>query len=64
MTQVNQRGELIIEVPLFEHLGDLWNTYTEQDRNDAITLLCQHLKVTIIRTNATKDGDYQLKLRR
>lgn len=63
MTRVNQRDEPVFETPLFEHLGDSWNTYTEQDRNDAITLLCQHLKVLIIRTNATKDGDHQLELR-
>jgi len=63
MTRVNQCDASIIETPLFECTGDLWNHYSDEDRNDAIALLCARLKVTIVRTNATKHGNVELKLR-
>lgn len=57
---VNQRGEEVTEETLFGYVGDTFNTVSDQERNDAIALICQHLGIRIVRTNATKHGDTQL----
>jgi hypothetical protein len=65
MSQVNQYGEPIHEEQLFAHIGQLTCTeITDQDRNDAIALILQHLGLEIIATNATKHGNTELMLRK
>lgn len=60
--RVNQRGDPIAEEFVFGHVGDA--TPTDQDRNDAIALILEHLGLEIISTNATKHGDTVLELRK
>jgi hypothetical protein len=62
--RVNQAGDPIEEEQVFAYVGDDYKPRSDQDRNDAIALLCDHLKVEIWRTNATKHGDVQLVLRK
>lgn len=62
--QVNQAGHPIEEEQLFVHMGYSLSEITDQDRNDAIALLCQHLGVQIVHTNATKHGNFELVLRK
>lgn len=60
--RVNQQGHAIDECQLFSYVGESGTLITDQDRNDAIALLCQHLGVQIWRTNATKHGHVELVL--
>lgn len=60
MARVNQKGEEIVEETLFQP----WSVpATDEERDAAITLLCEHLNVRIVRTNATKHGNTELVLR-
>ena len=59
---VNQRGEEVTEETLFGYVGDTLTAVSDQDRDDAIALICQHLGIRIVRTNATKHGNTQLVL--
>lgn len=60
----NARGERINEEQLFAHIGQAAYTYiTDQDRNDAIALILNHLGLIVVATNATKHGDTELQLR-
>jgi hypothetical protein len=60
--KVNQFGQPLVEEYRFAYVGDA--RAEEQDIADAISLLCEHLKVDIVRTNATKHGGFELQLRR
>lgn len=52
MTMFNQRGEQVVEETLFP-FGE---NSSDADVREAISLLCDHLGVSIIKTNATKHG--------
>jgi len=63
--RVNQNGDRIEEEHLFAHIGQIpYGDVSDQDRDDAIALLCDHLGVDIIRTNATKHSRAELVLRK
>ena len=59
--RVNQRGEPIEENTLFPY-GHEYEKVSDADRNQAIDLLCQHLNVRLVRTNATKHGNTEIVL--
>lgn len=57
--RVNQRGQPISEETLFP-----WGTgVSDDDMREAISLLCDHLGVCIIKTNATKNGNTEVELK-
>lgn len=57
--KVNQQDEEVFEEQLFT----LWGGSTSSaDMHDAIRVLCEHLKVRIVRTNATKHGNTEIVL--
>jgi hypothetical protein len=60
---INQKGQKVVEEQIFLS-WDSWNTFTDQERNTAIALLCEHLGVEIWRTNATSSGNVELELRK
>lgn len=60
----NQRGEVIKEETLYsDGVVHDWANITDQDRDQAIALLCEKLGVEIYRTNATKRGYTEVQLR-
>jgi hypothetical protein len=59
--QTNQRGEPIQETYLLPYGADKMD---EDELREALALLCDHLKVSIWRTNATKSGVPELELRK
>ena len=61
--RVNQNGDPVEETLMFGYVGDTETHVTEQDRDDAIALLCDHLNVRIVKTNATKHGNTELVLK-
>lgn len=58
---VNQRGDPISETQIFPSYGTEVDT---EDLHEALNMLCEHLGVAIVRTNATKHGHSQLQLRK
>lgn len=58
--QVNQDGEDVVVDLMFQ----AWGSATNEERDEAIRLICEHLKVHIVRTNATKGGRTELQLRK
>lgn len=58
MTMVNQRGEQVVEETLFPFGAKV----SDADVREAISLLCDHLGVRIIKTNATKHGHAEVQL--
>lgn len=64
--RVNQRGEEVVEDTLYSSCGMVFafnSKITDDDRDKAIALLCEKLKVSIVKTNATKHGATELVLR-
>jgi len=59
--QTNQRGEPIEETYLYPHGVKV---LTVDELSEAIALLCEHLGVSIWRTNATQSGWPELELRK
>lgn len=59
---VNQRGEEVEETSLFTY-GHAYENWTPAELAQAVGLLCLHLKVEVVRTNATKHGHVELVLR-
>lgn len=55
--QVNQLG-----VPIDEECIS-YSYLSKTERKEAIDMLFEHLKLDIVRTNATKTGAYELQLR-
>lgn len=62
MARVNQMGEPVEESELFPH-GFNYQSWSKEDLATALGLLCSHLKIEIVRTNATKHGATELVLR-
>jgi hypothetical protein len=58
---VNQNGDEVVETYLFSYSYEIATNY---ERDEAIRLILQHLKCTIVRTNATKHGNTELELRK
>lgn len=61
---VNQAGEPVKEELLYTSWGDAPESVTNDERDKAIALLCEHLGVCVYRTNATKHGTTELVLRK
>lgn len=61
MALVNQKGEPVEETTLFRMWGE---TATDEERDTAIFLILDHLKMKVVRTNATKHGNVELVLRK
>lgn len=57
----NQKGESVVEETLYSAFW-VHDTISPHERDQAISLLCQHLKVRIFRTNATKRGEFEIHL--
>lgn len=60
---LNQAGQPVVEELLYAH-GMTFEPATEEERDKAIALVCQHLGVEIVRTNATKPGTTEVVLRK
>lgn len=60
--RTNQADEPVVEDLLYA-FGMTFDSATDQERDKAIALLCQHLGVEIVRTNATKHGTTEVVLR-
>lgn len=58
MTTFNQRGEQVVEETLFPFGANA----SAADVREAISLLCDHLGVRVIKTNATKHGYTEVQL--
>lgn len=58
MARVNQRGEPVVKETLFP----FGSNTSDDDVREAISLLCDHLGVRIIKTNATKSGHTEVEL--
>jgi len=61
--RVNQAGQPIPEEGFYP-IGWEWNSPTDDVRDAAIALLCTHLGVCIVRTNATKHGTTEVVLQK
>lgn len=61
--RVNQAGQEIEEESLFSCVGDTWTEISDRDRNDAIALILEHLKLEVWRTNANEHGNPEVQLR-
>ena len=59
--QVNQRGDPVEETLMFPCWSD---SATTKERDEAISLILEHLGMEIVRTNATKHGNVKLELRK
>lgn len=58
--RVNQNSEPVEEVRMFAGWTE---PATDNERDQAINLILQHLNCHIVRTNATKHGSIELELR-
>jgi len=61
--QVNQMGQPVHTEEFYPY-GWEWSTPTDTVRDAAIALLCEHLGVRIVRTNATKHGYTEVVLQK
>jgi hypothetical protein len=61
MFRTNHNDELVQETLMFKCWSD---AATEQERDTAINLILEHLKMEIVKTNATKHGTVELELRK
>lgn len=59
MTRTNQAGLPVQEDTII--FG--WDSVTDQERDEAIKLILTHLKMKVVRTNATKHGTTEIELR-
>lgn len=59
--QVNQAGKPIEEVVLVGH-GIAFKELEDHERDAAIALILQHLKLQLVCTNFTKQGTTELQL--
>jgi hypothetical protein len=57
---VNQQGKPIEEQTIFPTWG---YERSQEDITKTISLLCEHLNIEIVHTNATKHGNYEYQLR-
>lgn len=62
--RVNQNGEQLEESTLYASWAAGTHDRSDEERDTAICLLCEHLGVEIVRTNATKHGNTELILRK
>lgn len=58
MSSVNQRGMPVVTETLLPYGPEM----TPAELHEALSLLCDHLGVRIIRTNATKSGSTEIEL--
>ena len=58
--RVNQKGEEIVWTRLFSVLEE---PVSDQERDKVIELLLERLDLEVWRTNATKSGDVEIRLR-
>lgn len=61
MASVNQRGEEVVVETLFPFSSA---QLSEAEMREALDLLCDHLGVRIVRTNATKSGHTEIELQK
>jgi hypothetical protein len=59
MTRLNQAGEPVSEATLLFGVDFI----SDEERDEAIRLILQHLKMNVVRTNASKHGATVYELR-